>query len=110
MRFEFENIAHQNNEEHQTELFLWEQSRMSFLRNVFLGSIVIASPWVTLCDINAYKVFDDKGIFTDTELELIKTLQNSLFSNVGNGPSAVVVNVHNYSCENRLFCVELVVI
>ena len=44
MRIEFEDIAHQNNEEHQTELFLWEQSRMSFLRNIMLGSVVIASP------------------------------------------------------------------
>ncbi len=34
---------------------------MSFLRNVLLGSVVIASPLATSCDLNADKVFDGKG-------------------------------------------------
>jgi gluconate 2-dehydrogenase gamma chain len=96
MRIEFEDIPNQTIEQVNSTTSIWEQSRRSFLRNVLLGSVVVASPWIASCDINEEKKFDGKGIFTDIELELIYSLQNILFPNDGNGPSASDVNAHNY--------------
>jgi gluconate 2-dehydrogenase gamma chain len=96
MRIEFENIFIQNSDEVELETTIWEQSRRSFIRNVLLGSVIIATPWIASCEINSKKVFEGKGVFTDDELELIHNLQNVLFPNDGNGPSAADVNAHNY--------------
>lgn len=95
MRIEFEDIINEFDDAHIVET-KWHQSRRVFISNILAGSALLTIPWLASCEINSKKNFDGKGIFTNSEMGLLHSIQNTLFPDDANGPSASDVNAHNY--------------
>lgn len=75
--------------------------RRKWLKLAFAGIVLTQIPWIVSCentsiDPNKIPVLDGKDILTNEEMKTLYLIQNILVPNDGNGPSAGMVNAHNY--------------
>lgn len=76
----------------------WHLSRKRFIQSLILGSIAVQLPFLNAC-VGKHEDepnFDGNNVLTNKEVEIVYRLQNFLFPNDGNGPSAANVNAHQY--------------
>jgi len=77
----------------------WQMSRQNFVKGLILLGAISQVPFLSSCKdsknepIKDFK-FGDK--LSENQLQTIKEVQNILFPNDGNGPSADVLNAHLY--------------
>lgn len=80
----------------------WGMERRKWLKLALAGVVLSQVPWIVSCDNNdgsgdsEEPVLDGKGILSEDEMKSLYIIQNILVPNDGNGPSAGMVNAHDY--------------
>ena len=74
----------------------WTLSRSKFLKTLVLSGVALQMPWLQSCSVD--EVIDDTNPLTLKQYKTIRSVQDILFPEDGNGPGAREINATEYLC------------
>lgn len=77
----------------------WQMSRKNFVKGLFFAGVLTQIPFISSClnnKLDAKSFENNANQFNEVQLLILKDIQEILFPNDGNGPSAKEINAHQY--------------